>query len=62
MEAQDEQVDYQEAHWKVIEVSAVAYVEETTLKRVLAKLEPMVSSYRPEGSIAATVGTGIAAT
>ena len=46
----------------VIGVAVVAYVEETTLKRLLAKLEPKVSSYWLEGSIAATVGTGIVAT
>ena len=62
MEAEVGQVDYQEAHWRVIGVAAVASVEETTINRVLAKLEPMVSSYWLEGSIAATVGTGIAAT
>ena len=40
----------------------MASVEETALMRVLAKLEPMVSSYWLEGSIVAIVGTGIATT
>ena len=62
MEAEDGQVDYQEAHWRIIGVATVASVEETSLKRVLAKLEPMVSSYWLEGSIATTVGTSIVAT
>ena len=62
MEAEDEWFDYEGAHWKVIGVAAMAFVEENALKRVLAKLKPMVSSYRHEGSIAATMGTGIAAT
>ena len=58
----DEQVDCQEAHWKVIRVAAMENVEETALRSVLAKLEPMVSSHWLEGSVAATVGTTIAAT
>ena len=65
MEAEDGKVDYQEAHWRevgvVAEASSMAFSEETNQERILAKLEPMESSYWLEASTAAKVGIGIVA-